>query len=152
MTPRRMRIAPIVAALIAIFVALWHQRSSATKPAPAPDETPVASRSVETGSASRSVETRSASRLDALDASERAEVEKTLALIEKGGPFPYRKDGSVFSNRERRLPSKPRGYYREYTVETPGAPDRGARRVVRGSNGETYYTRDHYQSFIRVDT
>jgi ribonuclease T1 len=76
---------------------------------------------------------------------------ETLALIEKGGPYPYRKDGSVFSNREGRLPSKPRGYYREFTVPTSGEGDRGARRIIRGGQGETYYTRDHYATFTRID-
>jgi ribonuclease T1 len=71
----------------------------------------------------------------------------TLLLIEEGGPFPYDQDGSTFQNREGILPDQPRGYYREYTVETPGSPDRGARRVVTGRDGERYYTDDHYESF-----
>ena len=77
------------------------------------------------------------------------EAVATLALIRDGGPFPYRKDGSVFQNRERLLPAKPRGYYREYTVPTPGARDRGARRIVTGGNPPEvyYYTEDHYRSF-----
>lgn len=77
----------------------------------------------------------------------------TLALIESNGPFPYRKDGTVFQNRERRLPDKPRGYYREYTVETPGSDDRGARRIVAGGNPpQTFcYTDDHYRSFRCFD-
>lgn len=80
-----------------------------------------------------------------------AEVLKTVRLIQQGGPFPYRKDGTVFGNRERRLPSAPRGYYREYTVPTPGAFNRGARRlVVGGANEIYYYTGDHYGSFVRV--
>lgn len=79
------------------------------------------------------------------------EVRQTLALIEAGGPFPYRQDGSTFGNRERLLPVEPGGYYREYTVPTPGARDRGARRLVLGDSGEIYYTEDHYQSFTRID-
>ena len=77
----------------------------------------------------------------------------TLALIQRGGPFPYRKDGTVFQNRERLLPQKPRGYYREYTVPTPGARDRGARRIVTGGNPPEvfYYTSDHYRSFRQVE-
>jgi ribonuclease T1 len=71
----------------------------------------------------------------------------TLVLIEGGGPFPYDQDGSTFQNREGILPDAPRGYYREYTVETPGSPDRGARRIVTGRDGERYYTDDHYDSF-----
>lgn len=85
------------------------------------------------------------------DAEERAELRKTLDLIARGGPFPYRNDGGVFANREQHLPQQERGYYREYTVVTPRAQDRGARRVVRGNGGETYYTRDHYRTFVRLD-
>jgi len=71
----------------------------------------------------------------------------TLALIKSGGPFPYSKDGTVFSNYEGLLPDKSSGYYHEYTVITPGSHDRGARRIVAGSSGEYYYTDDHYGSF-----
>lgn len=85
------------------------------------------------------------------DAVERAAVVHVLQLIANGGPFPYPQDGVVFQNRERRLPVQASGYYHEYTVPTPGAHDRGARRVVRGNGGETYYTRDHYATFFRID-
>lgn len=78
------------------------------------------------------------------------EARETLALIKRGGPYLYRKDGSRFGNREKLLPAKPRGYYREYTVPTPGARDRGARRIVAGRGGEYYYTDDHYSSFRRI--
>lgn len=78
------------------------------------------------------------------------EALETLALIARGGPFPFSKDGSVFQNREQLLPRKPTGYYREYTVITPGESDRGARRIVRGAAGELYYTNDHYASFARI--
>lgn len=71
----------------------------------------------------------------------------TLALIKSGGPFPYSKDGTLFSNYEGLLPAKPGGYYHEYTVITPGSHDRGARRIVAGGGGEYYYTGDHYRSF-----
>jgi ribonuclease T1 len=71
----------------------------------------------------------------------------TLELIKSGGPFPYSKDGSVFNNFEAILPRKPAGYYHEYTVITPGSPDRGARRIIAGDNGDYYYTEDHYLSF-----
>ncbi len=84
-------------------------------------------------------------------AEERQAIDATLALVKAGGPFPYRKDGSEFSNREGRLPQEGPAYYREYTVETVGSPDRGARRIVSGRAGEIYYTRDHYQTFIRLD-
>lgn len=78
------------------------------------------------------------------------QAQDTIALIEQGGPFPFRRDGVTFQNRERILPSKPSGYYREYTVVTPGSSDRGARRIVAGSAGELYYTNDHYESFREV--
>lgn len=75
----------------------------------------------------------------------------TLALIKQGGPYPYRKDGTVFGNREKLLPDQPRGYYREYTVPTPGLSHRGARRIVAGGRGgEYWYTADHYRSFRRI--
>jgi ribonuclease T1 len=84
------------------------------------------------------------------DAGERREVARVLALIDRGGAFPFRQDAVVFQNRESRLPRHPRGYYHEYTVPTPGARTRGARRIIRGAQGETYYTRDHYQTFLRL--
>jgi ribonuclease T1 len=79
------------------------------------------------------------------------EAHATLALIASDGPFPYRQDGNVFQNREQRLPRQARGYYREYTVRTPGERDRGARRIVTGGNPprEFWYTEDHYRSFRR---
>jgi ribonuclease T1 len=81
------------------------------------------------------------------------EGRQTLALIVRGGPFPYpHKDGSVFGNFERQLPPHERGYYREYTVPTPGARDRGARRIVAGGEppSEYFYTADHYRSWSRI--
>jgi len=79
-----------------------------------------------------------------------AEARQTLALIDRGGPFPYAKDGVVFGNFERELPRQQRGYYHEFTVRTPGSRDRGARRIVTGQGGEIYYTDDHYNSFRAV--
>jgi ribonuclease T1 len=83
------------------------------------------------------------------------EAQTTHRLILVGGPFPYRKDGVVFGNRERALPHKPRGFYHEYTVRTPGSRDRGAQRIVCGgtppTNPETcFYTGDHYATFQRI--
>jgi ribonuclease T1 len=83
------------------------------------------------------------------------EARDTHRLVLSGGPFPYSKDGMVFGNRERRLPSKARGYYREYTVKTPDARDRGARRIICGGKPPTqpeacYYTDDHYASFRHI--
>ena len=74
----------------------------------------------------------------------------TLALIASDGPFPFSKDGTTFQNREQLLPRKRGGYYREYTVITPGEGDRGARRIIAGAEGELYYTDDHYDSFSRI--
>jgi ribonuclease T1 len=79
-----------------------------------------------------------------------AEARETLKLINQGGPYPYERDGTVFGNFERLLPQRERGYYREYTVKTPGVKSRGARRIVAGKAGELYYTEDHYKSFRRV--
>ncbi|MDR2241108.1 MAG: ribonuclease N1 [Zoogloeaceae bacterium] len=87
-----------------------------------------------------------------------AEARQTLTLIQQGGPFPYYKDGAVFGNYEKRLPIRPRGHYREYTVPTPGIRGRGARRIVAGrgeagdvrASGEYYYTDDHYRSFRKI--
>ena len=83
------------------------------------------------------------------------QARQTEQLIRSGGPFPYAKDGSVFGNRERHLPREKRGYYREYTVKTPGSRDRGARRIVCGGAKPAapeacYYTADHYASFKRI--
>lgn len=87
------------------------------------------------------------------------QAQRVLAAIKAGGPFHYpRKDGSVFGNRERRLPMQPRGYYREYTVKTPGSRDRGPRRIIAGigqerdvrTSNEYWYTDNHYASFRRI--
>jgi ribonuclease T1 len=80
-----------------------------------------------------------------------AEIGRVLQAIESGAPLPHEEDGQTFQNREGLLPDQPVGYYREYTVETPGSPDRGARRLVIGEGGETYYTDDHYASFTEID-
>ncbi|MDQ0259612.1 ribonuclease domain-containing protein [Sinomonas atrocyanea] len=81
------------------------------------------------------------------------EARDTLARIARGGPYPYSRDGVVYSNFEKILPARPSGYYHEYTVTTPGSSDRGARRIVAGQQGDSYYTDDHYASFrfIRED-
>jgi ribonuclease T1 len=78
------------------------------------------------------------------------EGRETLQLIKRGGPFPYSRDGVIFSNFEKRLPKRERGYYREFTVKTPGARNRGARRIVCGQPVECYYSADHYQTFRRI--
>jgi len=85
------------------------------------------------------------------------EARQTLALIKQNGPFAHSQDGKTFGNREKRLPQRALGYYREYTVPTPGEAgrarstrDRGARRIVAGNGGEFYYSGDHYRSFKRI--
>lgn len=82
-----------------------------------------------------------------------SELQHTLSLIHQGGPYPYSQDNTVFQNRERLLPQQPRGYYREYTVRTPGLSHRGARRVVTGGQPPEvyYYTEDHYRSFKKLE-
>lgn len=137
--------AAYVGALIAVLVAAWLTGNFDGRPAPKQNNTTEQARPANTEQAQpRSRETRPAN-------SEQAQIDATLALIERGGPFPHRQDGTVFQNREGRLPSQPRGYYREYTVKTPGAKNRGARRIVVGQNGEKWYTRDHYKTFVRLD-
>jgi ribonuclease T1 len=83
------------------------------------------------------------------------EGRETLRLIASGGPFPHKRDGIVFNNYEKRLPQRPRGHYREYTVATPGISHRGARRIVCGGERPTrpeacWYTSDHYKSFRKI--
>jgi ribonuclease T1 len=82
------------------------------------------------------------------------EAQKTLTLVDQGGPFPYHRDGVVFGNREKRLPARARGYYHEYTVPTPGVRTRGARRIICGGDArsiaECYYSTDHYETFRRI--
>ena len=129
----------IVVALAVFVTALWQQRAeyAPAKPHAAP---PVA------------VEKQKWSRVqEVVPAPEQEKLLATLELIDRGGPYPYKKDGSTFSNREALLPAQPRGYYREYTVPTPGADTRGARRIIAGGNPpvEYWYTGDHYQSFRR---
>ncbi|MTD55355.1 ribonuclease domain-containing protein [Amycolatopsis pithecellobii] len=79
------------------------------------------------------------------------EATDTYDEIQQGGPYPYPQDGTVFQNREGLLPGCASGYYHEYTVETPGSDDRGARRIITGEGGEYFYTSDHYASFDLVD-
>ncbi len=78
------------------------------------------------------------------------QAQETLALIKAGGPFPYKRDDIPFNNREKILPKEKRGYYKEFTVKTPGVKSRGARRIVSGADGQFWYTDDHYASFKRI--
>ncbi|MFW5474439.1 ribonuclease domain-containing protein [Knoellia sp. CPCC 206450] len=89
--------------------------------------------------------------LDTIDESALpAEGRVTLDRIRGGGPFPYEQDDKTFQNREGILPEQKRGYYREYTVETPGSSDRGARRIISGTAGDRFWTDDHYDSFRQI--
>jgi ribonuclease T1 len=78
------------------------------------------------------------------------EARQAIALIHKGGPYPYARDGVIFSNREGHLPRQKRGYYHEFTVKTPGERTRGTRRIVAGASGELFYSADHYNHFRRI--
>lgn len=149
---RGLRIAAVlVAALAAVLAILADQRAGQGRVDPEPPPASFEAAAPGAGEVAPDVET-DADLAELFPApGELREVREALARIAAGGPFPYRKDGTVFRNRERRLPDRPSGYYREYTVETPGEDDRGARRIVQGREGETWYTRDHYGSFVRID-
>lgn len=129
----------LLIALLAFLAAEWWR-------APAPAGAPGVGVPAETPAA----EARSSARYPSFLP---PEAIATLERIERGGPFPYDRDGTTFQNRERQLPDRPRGYYREYTVETPGSRDRGARRIVTGGQPPEvyYYTDDHYRSFRQLE-
>jgi len=129
-------------------------------PTPTPTEDPTGATGSDTPSPSYSQTTQAPDDMPATDPDSGLpyvalgdlppEAAQTVDLIDSGGPFPYDKDGSTFGNYEGLLPDRPDGYYSEYTVETPGSDDRGARRIVAGSEGELYWTEDHYESFERI--
>ncbi|MEF2155324.1 ribonuclease domain-containing protein [Luteimonas sp. FXH3W] len=130
-----------------------------SKPAVSASASTTSSRSTASATASSRSSTRSSpadsasSGLSTVDVvSLPREARKVLDDIRAGGPFDYPRDGVTFQNRERVLPIQSRGYYREYTVRTPGENDRGARRIVTGGKpaSEFYYTDDHYRSFKRI--
>ncbi|WP_369040139.1 ribonuclease domain-containing protein [Stenotrophomonas maltophilia] len=137
----RLLITAIALLLLGLVANHFLQRPPAPQFAPALQGAPTAAATAERGG--------SAGTRGALPAFLPAEARQTIALIQRGGPFPHRQDGSTFGNREQQLPERPRGYYREYTVDTPGARNRGARRIVTGGNPPDawYYTDDHYESF-----
>ncbi|HYO76652.1 MAG TPA: ribonuclease domain-containing protein [Thermoanaerobaculia bacterium] len=156
MARRKSNPAVLVALLIALAVSFWMRRDDAPAITTVPAEQTASAPAHAPEAAAPEQQQNQVRAEDPLashiaNESERAEVQKTLELIERGGPFPHKQDGTVFGNRERRLPQQPRGYYREYTVRTPGAPNRGARRIVRGDGGEFFYTRDHYRTFTRIN-
>jgi ribonuclease T1 len=139
MKDRRRLLGLAVAAVLAL--ATWWVQSSTGPEAP---QEPSANTSVTTGDSGAQLPVVTVDRLP-------DEARDTLELIDAGGPFPYDRDGVVFENREELLPEQELGYYAEYTVPTPGADDRGARRIVAGKNAELYYTADHYRSFVVID-
>jgi ribonuclease T1 len=150
----------LVAAFVIFAAALWQQRAEGLKgsrPAPetprsAAPATPAPARVPSPAATTAPAPPTQWPGVNALvPRPERDQLLATLQLIERGGPFPYDKDGSVFGNREGKLPPRPRGYYREYTVPTPNAGNRGARRIVQGKDGDTWYTSDHYRTFVRID-
>ena len=129
-----------LAALVVLALWAWQQAPRPHAGAPAASPSPPAAH-------------QPATRDPAWPAFLPAEAIDTLQRIGRDGPFPYRQDGAVFENREQRLPPMPRGYYREYTVATPGARDRGARRIISGGQPprEYFYSDDHYRSFRRFE-
>ena len=145
------RLSAIVLGVVGLLVSLVACSATATLPAPTVTvtETVTAQPSARaTASPSTPV---AASGLPTVSVSELPpEAQQTLELIAAGGPFPYRQDDQTFQNREGLLPQQSYGFYREYTVQTPGSPDRGARRIVAGADGVAFYTADHYNSFSEV--
>lgn len=135
--PNRSPAAALLVALLAI-AGYWLKPSSEPAPSEAPTQPPPRAAPRPKPAPPVADEPRTALPPEALE---------TLALIRAGGPFPYDKDGTEFRNREGRLPDRGRGHYREYTVPTPGASTRGARRIVTGADGEFFYTDDHYETF-----
>jgi ribonuclease T1 len=147
----------VVGVLLLVAVVLTWLVVQAVRPAPAPEASPAPGGSITTSAGSGGpggpVATDPASGLPRVaESSLPREARETLALIRAGGPYPYpRNDNQTFANRERLLPPRPRGYYREFTVMTPGSQDRGARRIIAGAQGELYWTDDHYASFSRIE-
>ncbi len=147
MTNRRSTLG-LVVALVAAGVVWWTQSGDATTSGPEP-ATPTSSYADTTAGPSPTTDPDSGLAWVA-PADLPQEAGDVLARIDAGGPFRYDEDGGTFGNFEGLLPDHERGYYREYTVDTPGSEDRGARRIVTGGAGEYYWTRDHYQSFERI--
>lgn len=136
----RSRLLAALAALLFVVLLVWWARGVGGQEAEAPRDSGTAAAAPQVGVGAGQVT------LDDLPAGAR----ETVALIDRGGPYPYPKDGTAFRNAERLLPIEAAGYYREYTVPTPGSSDRGARRLVLGLAGELYYTSDHYRSFRKI--
>lgn len=134
----------IVGALVAVLAALGLALPAAAAAAPAPAVPAAVAPAAVPGEQESGLPVRALSSLP-------SQATDTYRLIRSGGPYPYSQDGTTFQNREGILPAKSSGYYEEFTVKTPGASTRGARRIVTGSGGEYYYTADHYASFVVVD-
>jgi len=137
----------LIAAIVLLAAGLWGIR--ALQQPPHPQFAPALTNPAPLPAPAQPPATPVASADTTLPAFLPPEARTTIALIQRGGPFPHRQDGSVFGNRENRLPSRPRGYYREYTVDTPGLEHRGTRRIVTGGDPPDvwYYSDDHYASF-----
>lgn len=141
-------IAAILVMVIAVFVFSGDDTATVSTAA---DGSAVAETTIVTESSSVDVELPTVSDLPTITLDELpTEALETLVLIAAGGPYPYRQDDGIFQNREGILPERSSGHYREYTVDTPGSPDRGARRIVTGRDGERYWTDDHYDSFREI--
>lgn len=155
MSKRTTQVLTSVVTVVLLIGVWWLQNRDSGSPEPdaardtpssAPSTTPSTPRS---SAASERPDTSGLPSVDLADLP--PEAAETLDLVDAGGPFPYPgKDGSTFGNFEGRLPKQPRGYYAEYTVPTPGAESRGARRIIVGDGGELYWTGDHYDSFERI--
>ncbi|GAA0629295.1 ribonuclease domain-containing protein [Kutzneria viridogrisea] len=152
MTQRR-RITIALIGLIVLVAAGWLVKDLSSAPSGKPASSATSTSSAASNQGSGSVPGASSGLpVKALSALP-AEAGATWKLIQKGGPFPHPdNDGVVFRNNEKRLPQNKVGYYHEYTVETPGAKNRATRRLVTGSQQEVFYTEDHYESFVVVDT
>lgn len=139
----------LIAAVVLIGLWVWSQRGMQAPQPAAPAQAPAAQSQPDARDGGRGHD----ETLPIASIALPPEANDTLRRIAAGGPFAHRQDGGVFQNREQRLPRQPRGYYREYTVETPRSDDRGARRIVTGGDppSEYYYTGDHYRSFTRFD-
>ena len=154
MTPARRRsVGAVVLVVLAVVAVLLLDRGPG--PAGPASATPAASAASKATTSQTARQGRDpASGLAVVDAADLpSQARRTLALIDRGGPFPYAQDGTVFGNAEGVLPQQPRGWYREYTVPTPGESDRGARRIVTGGSGSGrtfFWTDDHYATFARI--
>lgn len=149
---RAVRLALALLAIGLVLLVWWWASTSSTAPAGEQTGARASSSSTSLTSTSGSSTSGSSTSLPSVQVAELPpEARRTLDLIAAGGPYPYPRDGVAFQNREQLLPRKAGGYYREYTVPTPGEADRGARRIITGRAGEYYWTDDHYASFSVIE-